>query len=160
VDANAGPTACRPHLATHAVHMDELPQIGVESIHRPCRVLSTPHAIWNCMSTDTAGPSSRSSRWRGVTLPSSVAVADAGLSGGQVARAEVRPTRRPTRAASPPDLLPIGRDLAPQPSSRSHRLTHRGSGPGCVVLRNSHVISVAARRVAARRSMRRSRTGS
>jgi hypothetical protein len=156
-----GAPSCRPHLATHAVHMDELPQIGVESIHRPCRVLSTPHAIWNCMSTATAEPSSRSSRWSGVTLPSSVAAADAGLSGGQVARAEVRPPggRREPRLRLP-DLLPIGRDLAPQPSSRSHRLTHRGSGPGCVVLRNSHAISVAARCVAARRSMKRSRTGS
>jgi hypothetical protein len=34
VDANAGPAACRPHLATPAVDMDELPQIGVESITR------------------------------------------------------------------------------------------------------------------------------
>src|SRR5260370_40352387 len=110
--------------------MDDLPQIGVESIHRPCRVLSTPHAIWSCMSTATAGASSRSSRWRGVTLPSSVAAADAGLSGGQDARAEVRPPggRRapllrlpvlsvdpfpPSLVGSPAlELLPISRALA------------------------------------------------
>ena len=34
MDADAGPAACRPHLATRAVHMDELLQIGVESITR------------------------------------------------------------------------------------------------------------------------------
>ena len=45
MDANAGPAACRPHLATRAVHMDELPQIGVESIHRLCWVLSTPRHV-------------------------------------------------------------------------------------------------------------------